>query len=144
NGIYNDYLTVQQTLQGKLLRFPMNWTTYFVEIHRAVLKAANEGVNMSSEKAAWTAALEQQPRSVQRAVYERLAVERPLWIQNAHATLKQVRRRTGLLEVEGAVRTFVRTLRGKPDNGMKGRFATLLEYVEWADAQAGTTEPVPA
>jgi glycosyltransferase involved in cell wall biosynthesis len=125
NTIYNDYLALQQIVQGKLLHFPINWVTYFAEVQRGILKAMEKGINMSSEKAAWKAALKQQPQSIRRSLRK----------QNVYATLKQIRYRTGLLNAERTIRSFIRTLRGRPDIGMKGHFSNILEYVEWADSQ---------
>jgi glycosyltransferase involved in cell wall biosynthesis len=130
NSIYNDYLTLQQTIQGKLLRFPINWATYFSEVQLGILKimeVTGKGVNTSSEKKAWKAALQKQP----------LAIRRALWRQNMHSSLKQIRYHTGLLYAERKIRSFFRSFRSKPDTAIKGqgRFSNILEYVEWDDSQ---------
>jgi glycosyltransferase involved in cell wall biosynthesis len=130
NCIYNDYLTLQQTIQGKLLRFPINWATYFAEVQLGILKlmeVTGKDINMSSEKMAWKAALQKQPRAIRRS----------LWRQNMHATLKQIRYHTGLLYTERKIRSFFRTFRGRPDKAIEGqsRFNNILEYVEWDDSQ---------
>jgi len=130
NCIYNDYLTLQQTIQGKLLRFPINWATYFAEVQLGILKLmelTGKDINTSSEKMAWKAALQKQP----------WAIRRSLWRQNMHATLKQIRYHTGLLYTERKIRSFFRAFRGRPDKEIEGqsRFSNILEFVEWDDSQ---------
>jgi hypothetical protein len=143
-SIYNDYLAVQQVWGGKLAQFPLNWTAYFVECYRSILKTKKEGVSMAVEEQAWKSALAQQPAPVQRAVCEELNRDKPLWVQNAQARLKWLRRETGLLRVEHAVRNLSRRLRGSAKGELRKPFHSPLEYLEWTETQTPAAPAHPS
>ena len=87
------------------------------------------------ELAAWKTTLAEQPLELQRRVRETLAsTEGPEWCRGIDAAFKNLRRCTGLLALEEALRTQSRKMLGRK---MASRFANILEYVEWDDGLGG-------
>ena len=139
--IYNDYEAARQTLKGRLNDHPINWANYFVECHTSIVSSVEAGVDMTREEEAWRVALSHQEQKVQAEVMKAVSSQRHSWKQKTKCALKRIRQGTGLIRVEEEVRDFFRALRGRRTKDIRGRFSTILEYVEWADGQRGTSHP---
>ena len=132
NGVYNDYLRLQNQIQGRLARHPLNWPNYFLDCYHDMQGSVRLGVDMREELAAWSRALDEQTTAVQQSVRAELAAQDKARRKGLRHSLKEFRRVTGISRLEWAIKDRLYALTGR---NQVGRFATPLEYVKWEHEQ---------
>ncbi len=135
--IYNDYLTAQAVLQGRLLNHPVQWPNYFLQCRHALQQSMAMGVDMAVESAEWERALAGQPAEVQSAVQRALASKSPALLSGGKATVKQMGR---ILRVPRMEQRFKSWYRGTIKKDPEWRFRSVMEYLEWEDSTPGISK----
>jgi Glycosyl transferase family 2 len=132
-SLFNDYLELQAALGGRLAKLPINWVNYYVQTWCFVLGLDNDGVDETTDFAAFYAALEKETSEMQKRVWAAIEEREG---RSAEMSLrknrrKALRRRTGLLALERGWKMLNRRLSGRKHIG---KFQNPLEFVIWADA----------
>lgn len=129
SSLFNDYLELQSVLGERLSRVPFDWVNYYVETWRFLMGLDNDGGHIADDLQAFEAALSKEPADLQKKVWS--AIEQregpPAKILRKNQR-KAFRRRTGLLAVERAWKTFTRRITGRRHIG---KFRNPLEFVIW-------------
>jgi hypothetical protein len=135
--IYNDYLRAQKLYGGRLLDYPLPWTTYFVGFHRNFGGSMKVGVNMRPEYLEWKRALAQQPAEVRDEVRRRLCSGKSYAEMETNRLMKKARYALGIHHLETRLKSFRPSKKKKkPAPGFK----TVAEYLAH-DAKHNFVEP---
>ena len=136
--IYNDYLSAQSVLQGRLLHHPVQWPNYFLQCRRAIQQSISMGVDMSTEMTEWARALSEQSAEVQRAIQQAPAAKPPGAGFGVKKIVNQVGRRWRVPHRE---KQFKSWYRGRIKRDPEWRFRSVMEYLEWEDSTPGISRP---
>ena len=131
----NDYLEAQSQLQGRLLKYQIQWPNYFSQCYRAMRDSESLGVEMHEELAEWQRALATQPPDVQLAVQQMLANQG--MPNDARASKGMMQGLAALLKSPRAERCLKSWYRGKIMRDPEWRFQSVIEYLEWEDTTPG-------
>jgi hypothetical protein len=133
SSLFNDYLELQAAIGGRLGKVPFDWMNYYVETWCFLIGLDNDGVPVADDLQAFETALAKEPAELQKKVW--MAIEEregpPSKILRKNRR-KALRRRTGLLAVERAWKTFTRRITGRRHIG---KFQNPLEFVIWFQEQ---------
>ncbi len=126
--LYNDFLRLQETLGGRLARFPLRVEHFLKEYYRDIEHADYMGADTSVERLRWSEAVSKLSEASQREI--RLDVQGP--VQPARSlrfeALKGVGRKLGIDRLWRALK--VRLGVKPPDDGLL-TFANPLDFVIW-------------
>lgn len=134
NLLYNDFMRVRSVVGGRLTKYILNLTHYFVECYSDIQSSKALGVNMASEERAWSKALSQQSESIRTAVNYELRSGAFSHQIRAYARLKNLGRRLGLDKLQKLIRHNYDG-QERPNAVTPSSFSNVLEYVEWEDRE---------
>lgn len=127
NGIYNDFLNLQELIGGNLSGHELPLEAYFVTVYQDTLHSGIYGGYITDALTQWEVALAQQPIELQKAV--RQAV-RPIALKYQSMTLGY---RVNLLPVQ---RVYRRLRKGR----YSPLFSGILDAVAWEEPQLNANQ----
>ncbi|HYE31603.1 MAG TPA: glycosyltransferase [Methylomirabilota bacterium] len=132
-AIYNDYARLSRIVSGRLAKFPINPTNYFIQVHQSIQELKRAGRDITDALKAWETALGAQRLEVQSRVRELTNVR-----DRERGLVHELSRSIGLKRLERSAKRFYRgTIKDDP----QWKFQTPADYLAWDESQRKLSAP---